>query len=422
MSFQPPRGTQDLLLDDADQLLALYDASHATARLFGFRYLETPTFEHTELYARTSGDTSDVVTKEMYTFQDKGGRSVTLRPESTAGVVRAYLGHVHDLPTPFKSYYVGRHFRHGRPQAGRLREFRQFGIEFVGVAGPEADVEVVVLGDRFARERGLRDYALHLNSIGDAQCRPAYREELIRYFEPYLDQLDEDCRERLGKNPLRVFDCKVDGRKDFVLAAPTIADRLCGPCTEHFGGVRSGLEEAGVGYELDPRLVRGLDYYTRTAFEWISTNETSVQAATFNAGGRYDGLAEALGGPATPGVGFALGLDRVRMAMDREGLPRAAARASRCFVVAVGEGDARAAAHRLVDELRDAGVPAERSYEDRPLKAQLKMADHAGAAFAAMVGERELADGVVTLRRLADGEQETIAMEELAGRLLREGR
>jgi histidyl-tRNA synthetase len=334
MSFQPPRGTQDVLLDDADQLLALYEPSHATARLFGFRYVETPTLEHTELYVRTSGETSDVVTKEMYTFQDKGGRSVTLRPESTAGVVRAYLAHAHDLPTPFKTYYVGHHFRLGRPQAGRFREFRQFGVEIVGVGGPEADVEVLALGERFARERGLRAYALHLNSIGDAQCRPAYREELIRYFEPYVDQLDEDCRVRLGKNPLRVFDCKVDGRKDFVLAAPTIADRLCGPCREHFAAVRSGLDEAGVRYELDPRLVRGLDYYTRTAFEWISTNEASAQAATFNAGGRYDGLAETLGGPPTAGVGFALGLDRVRLAMDREGVPRAAARATRCFVVA----------------------------------------------------------------------------------------
>src|SRR5437867_1503841 len=417
MSFQPPRGTQDLLLDDADQLLALYDASHATARLFGFRYLETPTFEHTELYARTSGDTSDVVTKEMYTFQDKGGRSVTLRPESTAGVVRAYLGHAHDLPTPFKSYYVGRHFRHGRPQAGRLREFRQFGVEIVGVAGPEADVEVLLLGERFARERGLREYALHLNSIGDGQCRPAYREELTRYFEPYLDQLDEDCRVRLARNPMRVFDCKVDGRKDFVLAAPTIADRLCGSCAEHFAGVRDGLDDAGVKYELDPRLVRGLDYYTRTAFEWVSTNEDSLQAATFNAGGRYDGLAEALGGPATPGVGFAMGLDRVALAMTREDVPPAAARASRCFVVAVGDGDARAAARDLVERLRDAGIAAERSYEDRPLKAQLKMADHAGAAYAVILGDRELADGVVTLRRMADGEQDSVPADRLAERL-----
>ena len=183
MDFQPPRGTQDVLPPDADRLLELYDASHRIARLFGFRYLETPTFEHTELFTRTSGDTSDVVTKEMYTFEDKGGRSVTLRPESTAGVVRAYLAHAHDLPTPFKTYYVGRHFRHGRPQAGRLREFRQFGIEIIGVAGPDADVDVLVLGDRFARERGIDAYALHLNSIGDGNCRPKYREELIGYLE-----------------------------------------------------------------------------------------------------------------------------------------------------------------------------------------------------------------------------------------------
>jgi histidyl-tRNA synthetase len=417
MELRPPRGTQDVLGVDADRLLELYEASHRSARLFGFRYLETPTFEHTELFARTAGETSDVVTKEMFSFEDKGGRSLTLRPESTAGVVRAYLLHAHDLPTPFKGYYVGRHFRHGRPQAGRFREFRQFGVEVIGVAGPEADVDVLALGDRFVRERGVRSYVLHLNSIGDANCRPAYREELVRYFEPFVDQLDEDCRRRLTSNPLRIFDCKVDGRKDFVLAAPTIAERLCGPCTEHFEGVRAGLADAGVRYELDPRLVRGLDYYTRTAFEWISTNEPSAQAATFNAGGRYDGLAQTLGGPATPGVGFALGLDRVALAMTRDDVPPAAARASRCFVVAVGEGDARAAAGRLVETLRDAGIPAERSFEDRPLKAQLKMADRAGSTFAAILGERELAEGVVTLRRLADGEQNTVATGDLVARL-----
>jgi histidyl-tRNA synthetase len=417
MELQPPRGTQDVLGHDADRLLGLYEASHATARLFGFRYLETPTFEGTELFERTSGGTSDVVTKEMYTFEDKGGRSLTLRPESTAGVVRAYLRLAHDLPTPFKGYYVGRHFRHGRPQAGRLREFRQFGIELIGVAGPDADVEVLALGERFVRDRGIRSYVLHLNSIGDANCRPAYREELIRYFEPFVDQLDEDCRVRLATNPLRVFDCKVDGRKDFVLAAPTIAERLCGPCAEHFERVQAGLKDAGIAYDLDPRLVRGLDYYTRTAFEWISTNEDSVQAATFIAGGRYDGLAEAIGGPSTPGVGFAMGLDRVALAMAREGVGGSAARASRCFVVAIGDDDTRAAARRLVEDLRDAGIPAERSYEDRPLKAQLKMADHAGSTFAAILGERELRDGVVTLRRLDDGHQEVVPVADLVGRL-----
>ncbi len=324
MELAPPRGTQDLLPDRADAMYGLYAAAHRTAELFGYRYVETPTFEHTELFARTSGDTSDVVTKEMYTFEDKGGRSLTLRPESTASVVRAYLTHAQELPNPFKGYYVASEFRHGRPQAGRLREFRQFGIEVIGVEGAAADVEVIALGERYLRERGLRQHVLHLNSIGDENCRPAYRERLVDYFEPYRDRLDEDCRTRLSKNPLRVFDCKVDGGKDFVLAAPTIADHLCEPCATHFAAVRGGLDEAGVPYLLDPRLVRGLDYYTRSAFEWVSSALPSDQASTINAGGRYDGLAETLGGQPTPGVGFAMGLDRVLLALEAERCPGAA--------------------------------------------------------------------------------------------------
>jgi histidyl-tRNA synthetase len=406
MELAPPRGTQDVLPDRADAVLGLYEHAHAVARLFGFRYVETPTFEHTELFTRTSGETSDVVTKEMYTFEDKGGRSLTLRPESTASVVRAYLTHAHDLGTPFKGYYVGMQFRHGRPQAGRLREFRQFGVEVLGVEDPAADVEVLALGDRFVRERGLRDTTLLLNSIGDRNCRPAYRERLVAYLEPYRDRLDEDCRTRLTRNPLRVFDCKVDGQKDFVLAAPTIAENLCEACAAHFAAVRAGLDDAGVAYELDPRLVRGLDYYTRTAFEWVSDALHAAQA-TVNAGGRYDGLAEELGGPATPGVGLAMGLDRVLLAMESEGVALPEPRTPRCFVVAIGS-DGQAAGRRLLSELRDAGVPAVRSFEDRPLKAQLKMADRTGASYVAILGEREVADGVVTLKRLDDGSQQTV--------------
>jgi histidyl-tRNA synthetase len=353
----------------------------------------------------------------MYTFEDKGGRSMTLRPESTAGVVRAYLSNAQDLGTPFKAYYVATEFRHGRPQAGRLREFRQFGIEVIGVEGPAADVEVIALGERFARERGIRDSTLHLNSIGDGNCRPAYREELVRYFEPFLDRLDDDCRNRLQQNPLRVFDCKVDGRKDFVMAAPSIADRLCEPCSTHFAGVRAGLDAAGIGYELDPRLVRGLDYYTRTAMEWVSGRLPTSQS-TFNAGGRYDGLAEELGGPPTPGVGFALGLDRLLLAIETEGAAVPAARAPRVFVVAIGDG-ARAAATSLVSELRDAGVATDTAYEDRPLKAQMKMADRSGATFAAILGETELADRVVTLRRLVDHMQKSVPASEVVKWLTR---
>jgi histidyl-tRNA synthetase len=413
MELAPPRGTQDLLPDRSDAMYGLYAAAHRAAELFGFRYVETPTFESTELFARTSGDTSDVVTKEMYTFEDKGGRSLTLRPESTASVVRAYLTHAQELPNPFKAYYVASEFRHGRPQSGRLREFRQFGVEVIGVEGAAADVEVIVLGERYVRERGLSQYVLHLNSIGDENCRPAYRERLVDYFEPYRDQLDEDCRTRLSKNPLRVFDCKVDGGKDFVLAAPTIADHLCEPCTVHFAAVRTGLDEAGVAYLLDPRLVRGLDYYTRSTFEWVSSALTSDQASTINAGGRYDGLAEALGGQPTPGVGFAMGLDRVLLAIEAEGAPFPSARTPRCFVVAIGP-DADAAGRHLISELRDEGIPAAGSYEERPLKAQLKMADRAGATFVAIVGEQELANGTVTLRRLVDGMQKSVPTADVA--------
>ena len=414
----PPRGTQDLLPDRSDAMLGLYEAAHEMARLFGFRYVETPTFEDTEVFARTSGDTSDVVTKEMYTFEDKGGRSVTLRPESTAGVMRAWLDRAQALGAPWRAYAVANEFRHGRPQAGRLREFRQFDVEVLGVEAPGADIEVITMGDRYLRERGLRDVVLHLNSIGDEVCRPAYRAELVAYFEPFRDQLDRDCRERLGKNPLRVFDCKVDGEKDFVLAAPTIADRLCGPCAEHFAAVRAGLDEAGVVYELDPRLVRGLDYYTRTAFEWISGVLAENKAGTINAGGRYDGLAEQLGGQPTPGVGFAMGLDRVLLAMEGEGIAVPAARTPRCFVVAIGDRS-QAEGRRLVETLRDAGVPTVRAFEERPLKAQLKQADRSGAAFVAIIGERELADEVVTLRRLADGIQKTVPAGEVSRWLTR---
>jgi histidyl-tRNA synthetase len=264
-----------------------------------------------------------------------------------------------------------------------------------------------VLGERYLRERGLSQYALHLNSIGDATCRPAYRELLVDYFEPYRDRLDEDCRIRLGKNPLRVFDCKVDGKKDFVLEAPTIADHLCDACATHFADVQAGLEAAGVAYELDPRLVRGLDYYTRSAFEWVSIALSSDQASTVNAGGRYDGLAETLGGAPTPGVGFAMGLDRVLLAIDAEGVALPPAKGPRCFVVAIGT-EARETGAHLVAQLRDADVSAATSYEDRPLKAQLKMADRAGAAFVAILGERELAETTVTLRRLVDGVQKSV--------------
>ena len=418
MELVPPRGTDDLLPPRSDAMLGLYDEAHLLARLFGYRYVETPVFEHTDLFARTSGGTSDVVTKEMYTFEDKGGRSLTLRPEGTAPVVRAYLAHAHDLGSPFRGYYVNTAYRHGRPQAGRSREFRVFGIEVIGSAGPAADVETIELADRYLRARGLRDVVLHLNSIGDETCRPAYRELLIAHLAPHETELDEDCRIRLRTNPMRVFDCKVDGAKDFVLAAPVISEHLCDACAAHLAAVRDGLAEAGVAYEHAPRLVRGLDYYTRTAFEFVSSSLPQAQAATVCGGGRYDGLAEVLGGPATPGVGFGMGLDRVLLAMEAEGTAIPAERTPVCYVVAIGN-PARSAAARLVRELRDAGVAATTALEERPMKAQFRMADRVGATFVAIIGEQELERSQVTIRRLADGVQKEVAAGDVVNWLTR---
>ncbi|MGH2675359.1 MAG: histidine--tRNA ligase, partial [Actinomycetota bacterium] len=268
--FSPPRGTQDLLPPAADAMLGLADVAHAMARLHGYRYVETPAFEHTEVFERTSGGSSDVVTKEMYTFEDKGGRSLTLKPESTAPVIRAYLRHRQELPTPFKAYYIGPNWRHGRPQAGRLREFRVFGIEVIGSAAPEADVEVVAVGDRFLRSRGLSDLTLQINSIGDEACRPRYREDLAGFLEERQDRLDAEHRERWRLNPLRVLDCKSPECRAATEDAPRILDYLDDACRGHFDGVRAGLEEEGIAHEIDHRLVRGLDYYTRTAFEFVS--------------------------------------------------------------------------------------------------------------------------------------------------------
>lgn len=411
MELGPPRGTTDLFPPRSEALLGLAEEAHRTARLFGYRYVETPAFEHTELFARTSGQSSDVVTKEMYTFEDKGGRSVTLRPESTAPVVRAALQRLHDLPLPFKAYYVHLNWRHGRPQAGRLREFRVFGVEVMGTPVPGADVEVVALGNRFLRERGLRQLTLLVNSIGDEVCRPAYREKLVAFLEQHVDELCEDCRQRIHTNPMRTFDCKEEGCRRVMRDAPVISDNLCDPCAEHFAAVRDGLDDEGIAYEHDPRLVRGLDYYTRTAFEFVSGVLSPAQA-TVCGGGRYDGLALALGGKPLPGVGFGSGLDRILLAMEGEGVPAPAAGAPACYVVTIGR-EAGAAGRDLVRALRAAGVSAATGFEERPLKAQLRAADRAGARFVAILGEREAAEGTATVKRLADGVEERIGIEDL---------
>jgi histidyl-tRNA synthetase len=394
---------------------ALYDRAAALARLHGYRYVETPVFEATDLFARTSGETSDVVTKEMYTFRDRKGRSLTLKPEGTAPVMRAYLAAMQEQPSPFKAYYLARMYRYARPQEGRYREHRQFGIEVFGSDDPAADVEVIAVGDTFLRGLGLTGIELQVNSIGDDVCRPAYRERLLAFLRANRERLTDEHRDRFEDNPLRVLDCKDDDCRAVAAEAPKIIDRLCDPCRDHFEGVQAGLKDAGLSAVVTPTLVRGLDYYTRTAFEFVSPG-LSPQQATLFGGGRYDGLAEVLGGPHVPGVGFGMGLERVLMAIEDEGLTAPEEPGLTAFVVGVGDAG-RARAMELVRDLRAAGVASGVSFGDRPLKAQLKMADRSGAVYAAIVGERELESGVVTLRRLADGAQEEVEAESLVGRL-----
>jgi histidyl-tRNA synthetase len=410
----PPRGTQDLLSPAGSRMRALYDRAALLARRHGFRYVETPGFEATELFAATSGETSDVVAKEMYTFQDRGDRWLTLRPEGTAPVMRAYLDRHHDLPTPYKSYYLTRMYRYARPQAGRYREHRQFGIEVFGTGSPSADVEVMAVGDRFLRDLGVSAYEVQLNSIGDDTCRPAYREELTAFLEANRDRLTDEHRDRFVDNPMRVLDCKDEACRAVAAKAPRITDRLCEPCETHFAAVRTGLAVVGLEAVVTPTLVRGLDYYTRTAFEFVATG-LSAQQGTLFGGGRYDGLAEALGGPHVPGVGFGMGLERVLLALEAEGIEPPIEPPVAVYVVGVGNVAGHVAG--VVGALREAGIDADASFEDRPMKAQMKQADRVGAVFAAIIGDREIAEGTVTLRRMSDGEQAAVALTELPDRV-----
>lgn len=345
----------------------------------------------------------------MYTFEDRGGRMVTLRPEGTAPVMRAYLGDRHNQVAPVKAYYLTRIYRYGRPQAGRYREHRQFGVEVFEVEGPAADVEVIALGDKFLRDLGLSRYQLQINSIGDGQCRPGYRDSLLAYLRSNAYRLRDEHRDRFELNPLRVLDCKDEACRAVAEGAPRITERLCEPCHEHFQGVLAGLERVGLKPVVAPTLVRGLDYYTRTAFEFESEVLSEAQATLFG-GGRYDGLAEALGGPHVPGVGFGMGLERVLLALEDEEVVPPEEAALECFVVAVGP-EVRPKADDIANALRTARLSAMTSFEDRPLKAQLRMADRLGARFAVILGEKEAGQGRVTVRRLEDGTQRTLAVD-----------
>ncbi len=401
-----PRGTADCYPPESTRWQALEARARDVAHRFGYGEIRTPMFESTELFVRGVGETTDIVEKEMYTFADKGGRSLTLRPEWTAPVVRAVLEHQLLAQGPARLFYIGPMFRYERPQAGRYRQAHQFGVECFGYAGPEADVEVLSLAHQLLRSFGL-DVVARVNSIGDEVCRPWYREALFAHFAPHRASLSADSQRRLDRNPLRILDSKAAQDRALVESAPTVLDVLCEACAAHFARVRALLDAIGIPYVVDTRIVRGLDYYSRTVFEFVS-DDLGAQS-TVCAGGRYDGLVASLGGPATPGVGFALGMERFLMILEKRGSAGAAPKAG-IAVVALGEA-ARTRAVPLVAALRhaSAGLAITIDYADAKIDKHFKKADRARARAAVIIGDDELRDRTLVVRDLVTRGQETVA-------------
>ena len=403
-----PSGTHDVLWPESARWEALLAAFAARVEGAGYGLAHTPIFEDVKVFRRGIGEGSDVVGKEMYEFEDRGGRALALRPEGTAPVVRAFVQH--RPPLPWKAWYATPAFRYERPQAGRYRQHHQLGVEALGAEDADLDVEVVWLADSFFRSLGLASFGLRINSMGDGVCRPGYLDLLRAYLADRRDQLCPEHQERLEANPLRVLDCKREACRRATEGAPALADHLCDPCRDHFARVQGGLVALGVPFALDHRLVRGFDYYTRTTFEFSSDALESAQNG-IGGGGRYDGLVEMLGGPPTPGIGFGIGIERLLLACDAEGVYAVDPPPLHAFVVDVTGGEA---ARDLTVALRRAGLRADRAFDGRSMKSQLKSADRSGAAVALIVGSDELAAGTVSVRPLRGGEgQQTVPRSEV---------
>ena len=406
-----PRGTKDILPGMVNGWRYVEQIIREACREFNYQEIRTPIFEHTELFQRGIGDGTDVVDKEMYTFTDRSGRSLTLRPENTASVVRSFVENkLYAEPMPLKVFYIGPMFRYDRPQAGRMRQFHQFGVEALGSESPVVDAEVIMLALTVLKKLGLKDLKLKINSVGCPKCRPQHRKLLQDYFRPHLSELCEDCQSRFDRSPLRILDCKVDADKPFMAGAPKITDSLCDECKEHFETVKKLLTEAGVEYEVDSNLVRGLDYYTKTAFE-IQYSPLGAQSAV-GGGGRYDGLVEELGGPSTPGVGFAMGLERILLALEKQNLLPESKEAVDVFAVIPDEGGV-ADAFRCVTALRNQGLVCDMNLVPPSMKAQMKQANREQARFALIFGEEERSRGAVTVRNMADSSQEEVCFKAL---------
>lgn len=411
MLTQAPRGTKDMLPQDSHRWHAVEKVAREVAALSGYREVRTPVIEHTELFLRGVGDTTDIVQKEMYTFDDRGGRSLTLKPEGTAGAVRAMIeSSLYAGPLPVKLYYLSTPlFRYEAPQSGRYREHHQFGIECFGAAEPTVDAEVIMVAMRMLQDVGLSDLVVSINSIGCPDCRKVYQDALRDFLRPKLPKLCKSCNERFERNPLRILDCKVESCQAELVGAPEMMDYLDDGCRAHFEGLKASLEALDVRYEINPRIVRGLDYYTRTVFEIIMKTETG--SLTVCGGGRYDGLVGELGGPSMPGIGFGMGIERVLTLLEQKGVILPEPRLYDVYVAALGT-DARIPALQLTQALRDAGLKAEMDHMARSLKAQFKSADKLGAPQVAIVGGDELARGTVRIRDMRTKEEREVPLAE----------
>lgn len=405
-----PRGTNDILPGETEKWQYIEGVLREICEEFNYQEIRFPFFEHTELFQRGVGETTDIVEKEMYTFLDRGNRSITLRPEGTASTVRAYLEHkLHALPQPVKLYYMGPMFRYERPQAGRYRQFHQFGVEVFGSSDPGVDAEVIGLAMGFYHRLGLKGLEVRLNSVGCPNCRPKHREALQELLKNDLHMLCGDCQGRFERNPLRIMDCKNAKCREITINAPTILNCLCPECRDHLESVKQYLEITGIKYLVDERLVRGLDYYTKTAFE-IVVNEIGAQSAICG-GGRYDGLMESLGGPSIPGVGFALGMERIFPALESQGIKISPERNLDVFLVALGK-EAEKKAFQILMDMRIEGIKGDKDYMGRSLKAQMKTANRFNVKFALILGENEMEKGTAVLRNMETSEQQEMPLDK----------
>ena len=411
MLSRAPKGTSDILPSQVDYWYYIENIIKEVLQIYGYREIRTPSFEHTELFVRGIGETTDIVNKEMFTFQDRKGRSLTLRPEGTAPVVRAYLEHNMSRENPLvKLFYLGNMFRCEKPQAGRYRQFNQFGLEAIGSQSPLIDAEIIQASLEIYEKIGLTDLKLVINSVGCRECRPKYLEALKEYFKDRKELLCSDCRERYDKNPLRILDCKNKQCQIEIKNSPTIFDYLCENCREHFQKLKEFLDSIGVVYQVNPLLVRGLDYYTKTAFEIISGELGSQNAV--GGGGRYDYLVEELGGKPTPAVGFAAGIERMIATLEKQRVKIPSWEGLKVFVATVSTED-HSSALKIVKQIRENGVSAEMDFLDKSLKAQMRLANKFNVSYVVIVGQEELKEQKVTIKNMSNGQQEKIAISKM---------